>query len=67
MLRIQFKVPYLNETCNSIAVRDSLVLGAWLSMRRKLGLGPLCALREVVLSQVNVMVIELGTTLRRKP
>lgn len=50
MVRIQFKVPHLNEACSSIAVRDPLVLGTWLSMRRKLDLGCLCALRKVVLS-----------------
>lgn len=67
MVRIQFKVPYLNEACNSIAVRDPLVLGTWLSMRRKLDLGRLCALRKVVFSWVNAMVIELDGTLQRKP
>ena len=67
MVRNQFKVPYLNEACNSTAVRDPLVLGAWLSMRRRLDLGHLCALRKVVLSQVNAMVIELDATLHRKP
>lgn len=67
MVRIQFKVPYLNEACNTIAVRDPLVLGAWLPMRRKLYLGCLHALRKVVLSQVNAMVTELDATLQRKP
>lgn len=67
MVRIQFKVLYLNESCNSIALRRPLILGAWLSLRMKFDLGHLCAYRKVVLSQVNDMVIELDVTLQRKP
>jgi len=67
MVRIQFKVPYLNEACNSIDARDPFILGARLSLRRKLDLGHLCALGKVDFSQINAMVIELDATLQRKP
>lgn len=39
MVRIQFKVLYLKESCNSIALRDPLILGAWLSLRMQFDLG----------------------------